>query len=240
MKEVRFFYAPDAATSTELPQEEAMHALRVLRLKSGDEMMLMDGKGSFYRAEVTLAHTHHCFYEIKESLPQQPQWKGRVHLAIAPTKLMDRIEWMTEKAVEIGIDELSFLNSQFSERRVVKVPRIDKIVVSAVKQSRKAWKPAVNEIVSFADFIAQPREGRKYIAHCYDEIPRTYLYEELQKPSDSDDALVLIGPEGDFSIDEVRKAVANGYQSVHLGESRLRTETAGLAAVMMMQLTKTK
>ena len=217
-----------------------MHALRVLRLKSGDEMMLMDGKGSFYRAEVTLAHTHHCFYEIKESLPQQPQWKGRVHLAIAPTKLMDRIEWMTEKAVEIGIDELSFLNSQFSERRVVKVPRIDKIVVSAVKQSRKAWKPAVNEIVSFADFIAQPREGRKYIAHCYDEIPRTYLYEELQKPSDSDDALVLIGPEGDFSIDEVRKAVANGYQSVHLGESRLRTETAGLAAVMMMQLTKTK
>ena len=240
MKEVRFFYAPDAATSTELPQEEAMHALRVLRLKSGDEMMLMDGKGSFYRAEVTLAHTHHCFYEIKESLPQQPQWKGRVHLAIAPTKLMDRIEWMTEKAVEIGIDELSFLNSQFSERRVVKIPRIDKIVVSAVKQSRKAWKPAVNEIVSFADFIAQPREGRKYIAHCYDEIPRTYLYEELQKPSDSDDALVLIGPEGDFSIDEVRKAVANGYQSVHLGESRLRTETAGLAAVMMMQLTKTK
>lgn len=240
MKEVRFFYAPDAATSTELPQEEAMHALRVLRLKSGDEMMLMDGKGSFYRAEVTLAHTHHCFYEIKESLPQQPQWKGRVHLAIAPTKLMDRIEWMTEKAVEIGIDELSFLNSQFSERRVVKVPRVDKIVVSAVKQSRKAWKPAVNEIVSFADFIAQPREGRKYIAHCYDEIPRTYLYEELQKPSDSDDALVLIGPEGDFSIDEVRKAVANGYQSVHLGESRLRTETAGLAAVMMMQLTKTK
>ena len=240
MKEVRFFYAPDAATSTELPQEEAMHALRVLRLKSGDEMMLMDGKGSFYRAEVTLAHTHHCFYEIKESLPQQPQWKGRVHLAIAPTKLMDRIEWMTEKAVEIGIDELSFLNCQFSERRIVKVPRVDKIVVSAVKQSRKAWKPAVNEIVSFADFIAQPREGRKYIAHCYDEIPRTYLYEELQKPSDSDDALVLIGPEGDFSIDEVRKAVANGYQSVHLGESRLRTETAGLAAVMMMQLTKTK
>ena len=240
MKEVRFFYAPDAATSTELPQEEAMHALRVLRLKAGDEMMLMDGKGSFYRAEVTLAHTHHCCYEIKESLPQQPQWKGRVHLAIAPTKLMDRIEWMTEKAVEIGIDELSFLNCQFSERRVVKVPRIDKIVVSAVKQSRKAWKPKVNEIVSFTDFIAQPHEGRKYIAHCYDEIPRTYLYEELQKPSDTDDALVLVGPEGDFSIDEVKKAVANGYQSVHLGESRLRTETAGLAAIMMMQLTKTK
>jgi 16S rRNA (uracil1498-N3)-methyltransferase len=240
MKEVRFFYAPDAASSTELPQEEAMHALRVLRLKAGDEMMLMDGKGSFYRAEVTLAHTHHCCYEIKESLPQQPQWKGRVHLAIAPTKLMDRIEWMTEKAVEVGIDELSFLNCQFSERRVVKVSRIDKIVVSAVKQSRKAWKPEVNEIVSFSDFIVQPREGRKYIAHCYDEISRTYLYEELQKPSDSDDTLVLIGPEGDFSIDEVKKAVAHGYQSVHLGESRLRTETAGLAAIMMMQLTKTK
>lgn len=236
MKEVRFFYAPDAATSTELPQEEAMHALRVLRLKSGDEMMLMDGKGSFYRAEVTLAHTHHCFYEIKESLPQQPQWKGRVHLAIAPTKLMDRIEWMTEKAVEIGIDELSFLNCQFSERKQVRIDRLEKIVVSAVKQSHKAWKPVINEMISFRQFIEQPREGRKYIAHCYEEVPRKNLFDELCKPSETSDVTVLVGPEGDFSIDEVKLAVAAGYESIDLGKSRLRTETAGLSAVMMMQL----
>ena len=106
MKEVRFFYVPDAATATELPTDEAMHALRVLRLKAGDEMMLMDGQGNYYRAEVTLAHTHHCMYAIKEVLPQPKQWQGHVHLAIAPTKMIDRMEWMAEKAVEIGLDEL--------------------------------------------------------------------------------------------------------------------------------------
>ena len=236
MKEVRFFYVPDAANCTELPEEEATHALRVLRLKAGDEMMLMDGKGNYYRAEVTLAHTHHCCYAIKDVLPQERQWQGRVHLAIAPTKMMDRIEWMVEKAVEIGVDELSFLDCQFSERRIVKLPRIEKIVISAVKQSRKAWMPQVNEIKSFDDFINTISTEHKYIAHCYDEIPRTYLFDELRLSSDTCDAVVMIGPEGDFSIDEVRRAMDKGFKSVHLGTSRLRTETAGLSAVMMMQL----
>jgi 16S rRNA (uracil1498-N3)-methyltransferase len=238
MKEVRFFFVPDAANQTELPADEAMHALRVLRLQSGDEMMLMDGQGNYYRAEVTLAHTKHCLYEIRETLPQERQWAGHVHLAIAPTKMMERMEWLIEKAVEVGVDEISFLNCQFSERRIIKMQRAEKIMISAVKQSHKAWAPQLNEVMTFAEFIAQPFEGRKYIAHCYEEVARTYLYNELRKPADSDDALVLIGPEGDFSIDEVRQAVAHGFQSVHLGKSRLRTETAGLAAVMMMQLAK--
>ena len=238
MKEVRSFYVPDALTATELPPEEAMHALRVLRMKIGDEMVLMDGQGNYYRAEVTLAHTKHCLYEIKEQMPQQRQWQGHLHLAIAPTKMMERIEWMTEKAVEIGVDEISFLNCQFSERRLVKIPRLEKIMVSAVKQSHKAWATQLNEIVNFDTFIKQPREGHQYIAHCYEEVPRTYLFDELQKIAVSDDTTVLIGPEGDFSIDEVRPAVAEGYISVHLGKSRLRTETAGLSAVMMMQLAK--
>lgn len=240
MKEVRSFYVPDALTANELPPDEAMHALRVLRMKIGDEMVLMDGKGNYYRAEVTLAHTKHCMYEIKEQMPQERQWQGHVHLAIAPTKMMDRIEWMTEKAVEVGIDELSFLNCQFSERRLVKIPRLEKIMISAVKQSHKAWATQLNEIVSFDTFIQQPREGRKYIAHCYEEVPRSYLFDELCQISESEDTTVLIGPEGDFSIDEVRRAVAAGYISVHLGKSRLRTETAGLSAVMMMQLAKEK
>ena len=238
MKEVRSFYVPDALTATELPPEEAMHALRVLRMKIGDEMVLMDGQGNYYRAEVTLAHTKHCLYEIKEQMPQQRQWQGHLHLAIAPTKMMERIEWMTEKAVELGVDEISFLNCQFSERRLVKIPRLEKIMVSAVKQSHKAWATQLNEIVNFDTFIKQPREGHQYIAHCYEEVPRTYLFDELQKIAVSDDTTVLIGPEGDFSIDEVRQAVAEGYISVHLGKSRLRTETAGLSAVMMMQLAK--
>ena len=240
MKEVRSFYVPDALTATELPPEEAMHALRVLRMKIGDEMILMDGQGNYYRAEVTLAHTKHCMYEIKEQMPQQRQWQGHIHLAIAPTKMMERIEWMTEKAVEVGVDEISFLNCQFSERRLVKIPRLEKIMISAVKQSHKAWATQLNEIANFDSFIKQSREGHKYIAHCYEEVPRTYLFDELQKTSASDDATVLIGPEGDFSIDEVRQAVAAGYISVHLGKSRLRTETAGLSAVMMMQLAKEK
>ena len=239
MKEVRFFYAPETSTSNELPNDEAMHALRVLRLKMGDELMLMDGRGNFYRAEVTLAHTKHCLYEIKETFPQERQWPGHLHLAIAPTKMMDRVEWMTEKAVEIGIDEISFLNCQYSERRLVRTPRLEKIMVSAMKQSHKAWATQLNDVMTFKDFISQPRPGRRYIAHCYEEIPRTYLYDELRKPSDTEDATVLIGPEGDFSFDEVQEALANGYQSVHLGKSRLRTETAGLSAVMMMQLSKT-
>jgi 16S rRNA (uracil1498-N3)-methyltransferase len=238
MKEVRFFYAPDASTGHELPTDEAMHALRVLRLKSGDEMMLMDGMGNFYRAEVTLAHTKHCLYDIKEIFPQERQWNGHLHLAIAPTKMMERMEWMIEKAVEVGVDEISFLNCQYSERRVVKLPRLEKIVISATKQSHKAWKTTLNEVISFKDFITQPREGGKYIAHCYEEIPCTSLFDHLRQPDAPQDATVLIGPEGDFSIDEVRLAVANGYQSVHLGTSRLRTETAGLSAVMMMQLSK--
>ena len=239
MKEARFFYAPDAASATELPADEAMHALRVLRLQAGDEMMLMDGCGNFYKAVVTLAHTKRCFYEILEKIPQKRPWKGCLHLAIAPTKMMERMEWMIEKAVEVGIDDITFLNCQFSERRVVKIPRADKIVVSAMKQSRKAWRTQLNDMVSFHDFIRQPRQGRLYIAHCYEEIARTFLFDELRKFSETDDATVLIGPEGDFSIDEVREAVEHGFVSVHLGESRLRTETAGLASVMMMQLSKT-
>ena len=238
MKEIRFFYVPEVESVGELPADEAAHALRVLRLKSGDQMMLMDGRGSFYEAEVTMADKRHCCYAVQQTLPQVPQWQGHLHLAIAPTKMMERMEWLVEKATEVGIDEFSFLSCQFSERKAIKCERLDKIAVAAMKQSRKAWKPVLNEPVSFRQFVADHRQGRRYIAHCYDEIPRQNLFDELRKPADTDDALVLIGPEGDFSVDEVRQAVAEGYVSVDLGKSRLRTETAGLAAVMMMRLSK--
>ena len=237
MKEVRFFYAPDAETSNELPQDEAMHATRVLRLKGGDEIMLMDGRGNFYSAEVTIAATHHCYYELKAKLPQPPQWAGHLHLAMAPTKMIDRVEWLAEKATEVGIDELSFLDCAFSERHVVKQSRIEKIVVSAVKQSRKPFMPRINEMTTFRSFVAsQHQETHRYIAHCYDEIPRTDLFEALCQLPAGADALVLIGPEGDFSVGEVEEAQQAGFVSVTLGRSRLRTETAALSAVMMMQL----
>ena len=245
MKEVRYFYVPDAANQVELPAEEATHALRVLRLKGGDEIFLMDGEGSFFRAEVTAASSKRCLYEIKEEMPQQRAWKGHIHLAIAPTKMMERIEWMAEKATEIGFDELSFLNCQFSERKVVKTPRIDKIVISAVKQSHKAWKPVVNELVSFKEFIQTPRPGRKFICHCYEEVEKKDFFTEISSIQNADapvasdaDITVLVGPERDFSIDEVRLALENGYESVSLGTSRLRTETAGLVAVHMAHIAR--
>ena len=238
MKETRYFYVPDAAHLQELPSDEASHAVRVLRLGTGDELMLMDGQGCFYRAEVTVASNHHCMYAIQETMPQERPWQGHIHLAIAPTKLIDRMEWMIEKAVEIGIDEITFLDCKFSERKVVKTERLDKIAVSAMKQSRKAWKPVLHEMTSFKDFITADRGGDKYIAHCYEEVERTFLFDELKALAATEDVTILIGPEGDFSMDEVKDALAQGYHSVHLGTSRLRTETAGLAAVMMAQLSK--
>lgn len=238
MKEARYFYVPDAAHAHELPADEASHAVKVLRLTAGDEIMLMDGQGNFYRAVVIVASNHHCMYDIQETQPQERPWQGHIHLAIAPTKFMDRTEWMVEKAVEIGVDEMTFLVCQFSERRVVKTQRLEKIAVSAMKQSRKAWKTEIHEMTSFNDFITTPRSGYQYIAHCYEEVERSFLFEQMKTLAPTEDVTILIGPEGDFSIDEVRNAIGKGYQSVHLGSSRLRTETAGLSAVMMAQLSK--
>ncbi len=236
MKEVHFFYAPEAATATELPETEALHAVRVLRMKEGDELMLMDGQGAFYHARVTMATAKRCFYAIESEERQTKTWPGTIHLAIAPTKMMERMEWLAEKATEIGLDRLSFLNCRFSERVTLKLPRIEKIVVSAVKQSRKAWMPQLDEMTDFSAFVKAHPSGRRYIAHCYEEVPRVNLFDELRRPSDEADVLVMVGPEGDFSIDEVRMAVDAGFVSVDLGKSRLRTETAGLVAVMTAQL----
>ena len=199
-------------------------------------MYLMDGRGNFYHAEVSLATHKKCLYTIKENLPQQKTWRGHIHLAIAPTKNIDRMEWLAEKATEIGFDELSFLHCAFSERKVLRADRIEKIVVSAVKQSRKPWMPQVNALESFKDFITRPREGRKFIAHCYEEIEKKDFFNEIMGDKKNEQITVLVGPEGDFSIDEVQLAMAQGYESISLGESRLRTETAGLMAVTMAQI----
>lgn len=236
---MRYFYVPHAKEFQELPQDEASHALRVLRLQAGDEIFLIDGEGFFHRAEVILTSSKHCCYVIKESLPQQKTWLGHIHLAMAPTKMMERVEWMAEKATEIGFDELSFLDCRFSERKVIKTERVERIIVSALKQSRKAWMPVINAMMPFAKFISTPREGAKYIAHCYEEIPRHDLYECLcdNHSGDNSDVTILIGPEGDFSIEEVQMAIQHDYIPVSLGQSRLRTETACLYAVMMANLT---
>ena len=236
MKETRYFYVPNAECSNELPAEEAAHASRVLRLESGDEVFLIDGAGCFFKAQLTLVTKSRCLYDIVERLPQEKTWHGRIAIAMAPTKVIDRVEWTLEKATEIGVDEFSLLNCAFSERRNVKLERLDKIVVAAVKQSRKAWKPLLNDLQSFEHFVKQPRKGVKYIAHCYAEIDKKDLYSELTQLNCDEEVTILIGPEGDFSIEEVRLAMSQGYVSVSLGQSRLRTETAALAATMIAQL----
>lgn len=235
MKELRFFYTPTPEAG-QLPQDEAQHALRVLRLGMGDELHLMDGKGAFHRAVITEADNHHCRYRILESVPQQPEWTGKIHIAVAPTKNMDRMEWFVEKATEIGFDRLTLLDCRFSERRVVKNERLEKIIVSAMKQSHKAWLPQLDEMTPFRKFITQPDlPAQRFIAHCY-EGEKPFLLDLLAPCTP---ALVLIGPEGDFSIDEVREAEAAGFRSVSLGTSRLRTETAALVAVHMMRIRNT-
>ena len=226
------FYTPDIAVTCEMPEEEAAHCLRVLRLGVGDEVMLTDGKGCFYKAVISAATGKRCQVKVTETIEQEPLWNGHLHLAMAPTKNMDRIEWLAEKATEIGFDELSFLNCRYSERKVIKTERVEKIVVSAVKQSLKARKPVVNEMMDFARFVKQDFTGKKFIAHCNEgEKP---LLKEILVPGE--DALVLIGPEGDFSPEEVKLAESLGFRSISLGKSRLRTETAALVSVHIMNL----
>lgn len=230
------FYTPDITTSPELPEEEAGHCLRVLRLSIGDEIMLTDGKGCFYKAIISAASGKRCQVKVTETIPQEKGWNGWLHIAMAPTKNMDRTEWFAEKATEIGFDELTFLNCRYSERKVIKTERIEKILVSAVKQSLKAAKPVLNEMTDFNSFITRDFGGQKFIAHCYEGEKQ--LLKEVIHPGE--DALVLIGPEGDFSEEEVEKAIANGFRPISLGKSRLRTETAALVACHTMNLLNQK
>ena len=226
------FYTPDIQNRAELPAEEAAHAIRVLRLQAGDEVTLTDGKGNFYRAEISVASNKRCLVNILETQPQEPLWQGHLHIAMAPTKNMDRTEWFAEKATEIGFDQLTFLNCRFSERKVIKTERIQKILVSAIKQSLKARLPLLNEMTDFNKFVRQPFNGQKFIAHCY-EGEKPLLKDILKR---GEDALVLIGPEGDFSEEEVKLAIEQGFQPISLGRSRLRTETAALVACHILNL----
>jgi 16S rRNA (uracil1498-N3)-methyltransferase len=228
----RLFFIPAIGEKLELPEEEARHCIRVLRLSQGNEITLTDGKGFFYVAEITSVFGRRCAVTIKETIFQEPLWKGHLHIALAPAKNTERNEWFVEKAVEIGINELTFLNCRFSERRTINAERITKIMVSAIKQSVKARLPKLNEMTDFNLFVSQEFKGQKFIAHCREG--NKFLLKDVVRKEEN--VLVLIGPEGDFSEDEVRRAEENGFISVGLGKSRLRTETAGLVACHIFNL----
>ncbi len=220
------FYIPDITETWELPEDEAAHCLRVLRLGVGDTLEATDGKGNFYKAVISAVQGKHCHIEATEVIPTPKGWQGHLHMAIAPTKNIDRIEWLIEKAVEIGIDEVTFINCRFSERKVVKTERIERIVISAMKQSLKPFKTVINEMTDFKKFVAAHKAEDCFIAHCY-ESEKLLLKSALTA---GERTVIMIGPEGDFSPEEVEYAIDAGYKAVSLGNSRLRTETAGLVA----------
>lgn len=224
--EKTIFYTPDILNNPELPLEEAQHCIKVLRKKEGDEILLTDGMGFFYDARIIQANPKHCIINIENTIEQAKNWNCNIHIAFAPTKNMDRIEWFAEKATEIGIDRFSPILCQHSERKEVKLQRIEKILVSAMKQSQKAILPQLDEMQPFSQFMEQNFVGQKLIAHCYPQEKKTL--KEAYMPGS--DILILIGPEGDFSEQEVDIAIKKGFQPISLGESRLRTETAALAA----------
>ncbi|MFT4168330.1 MAG: 16S rRNA (uracil(1498)-N(3))-methyltransferase [Dysgonomonas sp.] len=226
------FFAPDILSDQTLPQEESAHCIRVLRKKEGDTIYIADGKGHFFDAEIIEAHQKHCVVNIINTIDEPKPWSNNLHIAFAPTKNMDRVEWFAEKATEIGIDRFSPLLCRYSERKEIKLPRIEKILISAMKQSQKSFVPQLDEMTAFADFIRQPFDGQKFIAHCYPQEKKLLKHAYTH----GGNVLILIGPEGDFSEKEVQLALDNGFEPISLGNSRLRTETAALVACNTIQV----
>ncbi|MDR1681247.1 MAG: 16S rRNA (uracil(1498)-N(3))-methyltransferase [Prevotellaceae bacterium] len=223
-------YAPHISGSrATLPEEESAHCVRVLRLVAGDILHLTDGLGSLYEARIVSADARRCEVEITVTLPVPEVRPYYLHLAVAPTKNPDRYEQLFEKATEIGLDEITPLLCTHSERRTVNFARLERCLVSAMKQSLKTRLPQLNAPTPFADFIQQPFDGEKYIGCCKDNIPRTLFWPALTPRSRM---LVLIGPEGDFSDAEMQQALQASFRAVSFGATRFRVETAGLLVCM--------
>ncbi|HVD97149.1 MAG TPA: 16S rRNA (uracil(1498)-N(3))-methyltransferase [Cytophagaceae bacterium] len=231
---MKLFYHPDPLQELSLSEEESLHATKVLRLKEGDHISLLDGKGHRYEAELIKANAKKCSFKILETFEEQKKRSYSLHLAVAPTKNIDRIEWFVEKAVEIGIDEISFLQCEHSERKNINTERIEKIAVSALKQSMNLYLPVIHELVPYKKFISEKRDEHCFIAHLEEGDRKVFKQEIIDKER----ILILIGPEGDFSKEEIQLALAHGYIPVTLGESRLRTETAALAACFICNTIK--
>lgn len=220
---MNIFIATIIGTKAILTPEESWHCSKVLRKKSGDRVQIIDGKGNFYDGQLESVSEKQCIAQIVAGPLPQVKKDYYLHLAIAPTKQIDRIEWMIEKAVEIGVDELSFIQCKNSERTLVKTDRIKKIVESAVKQSLQAFIPKVNEMISFKETIKIAAD-QKLIAHCFEMDKKALKTIDFKNKR----SLVLIGPEGDFTLDEVTIGIGQGFVPISLGENRLRSETAGL------------
>ncbi len=231
---MQLFYNPELDASTKevtFDKTESRHIVKVLRKKMGDVLSITNGKGSLFEAEIIVASEKKCTASITSSVINEKEWNYQLHMAIAPTKSLDRLEWFLEKATEIGVDEITPIFCSNSERRVVKMERLQKIVVAASKQSLKYHFPKLNNALTFKEFLNRAIDGEKLIAHCYD-----YEKTPLKNIKVSNKTTILIGPEGDFSEQEIEQAIDKGFTAISLGTSRLRTETAGIAAVHSVSL----
>jgi 16S rRNA (uracil1498-N3)-methyltransferase len=230
---MQLFYKPDISGSpVVLDETESRHCIKVLRLAVGDQVRFVDGKGGLYTAKITDANFRQCKLELTDKKEGFGKPKFHLHIAIAPTKNIERFEWFLEKATEIGVGEVTPLLTDFSERKVVHPERLEKITISAIKQSEKAYLPKLNPLTPFNNLIKLPAIGKAFIAHCH-EGEKPHLKNMVNR---DENILVLIGPEGDFSEKEVAAARAAGFAEISLGKSRLRTETAGVAACHIINL----
>lgn len=222
------FYAPDIASTSELPEQESAHCCRVLRMKCGDLVNVVDGMGHEYVCEIADAHPRHTSLSILEVKKEKLHWSPRITLAVAPTKNIDRMEWLAEKCVEIGVNRLVFVDCRHNVRRTVKRDRMEKILVSAMKQSLKSTLPVLDEMMPLEKFLREEDSSEKFMGYCDVSVERREFAREYDGKSD---VSILIGPEGDFTTEEVQKAMNAGYVPVTFGNTRLRTETAALYAL---------
>jgi 16S rRNA (uracil1498-N3)-methyltransferase len=229
---MQLFYAPEITLPLyTLSEEESKHCVRVLRMKRGDELHITDGRGNMYRCKVVDDNAKRCTVEVVHTTPNYEPLAYELVMAVAPTKNIDRYEWFLEKATEVGISEVYPLECDHSERRQIKAEREEKVITAAVKQSLKAYHPTLHDMTRFRDVVTMPFEGQKFIAHCNDSLgEREYLGKLVEKGGRS---LILIGPEGDFSEEEITFALNNGFKAISLGKERLRTETAALIATVI-------
>lgn len=227
------FFAPDIETTLTLPESDSQHCIRVLRMNVGDLIQVTDGRGHRYVCRLVDTHSKHTAVEIVEREDVAKVWPNRIVVGVAPTKHMDRMEWMVEKLTEIGVDEIVMLKCDRSERKEIKPERLQKIAVSAMKQSLKATLPVVTEMLPLDMVLREADCGNKYIAYCDKTIPRKLFAHEYVAHKDT---FIIIGPEGDFSPREITTALECGWKPISLGDNRLRTETAAIVACDTCQI----
>ena len=234
---MQLFYNPDINLSTNIfsfDKNESRHIIKVLRKKEGDQLYITNGKGILFNSEIISANEKKCVIQIISTESQPKPWTYHLHIAIAPTKMNDRYEWFLEKATEIGIDEITPIICENSERKEIKMDRYNKVIISAMKQSLKFQLPVLNEPIKFSNFVRKNFKGSKLIAHCEETDKQTLKLESVS----SDSITVLIGPEGDFSTKEINAALQHKFIPLSLGKSRLRTETAGIVVCNTISVIK--